>query len=205
LSVFLLAWRWNPKTDIWSAADADIKQLNAAAIIKEAPSLTDGEKSFLLEDESLPHFKIARTHRQMQITLRAAVLQAVAGHRLSGDLVVFDKSIGVHDLYQGSRLLQRLLDLASTSMRRMKVTILPAGLRLANELLENPDLPKAEIHAVVARLGKYADALAFAGYPHGDTELANNFIDVLKAHPRPNVVAAVNAAEADGEGEPTVA
>ena len=65
-------------------------------------------------------------------------------------------------------------------MRRMKVAILPAGLRLANELLENPDLPKAEIHAVVDRLGKYADALAFAGYPHGDTELANNFIDVLK-------------------------
>ncbi len=41
----------------------------------------------------------------------------------------------------------------------MKVTLLPARLRLADELLENPDLPKAEIHAVAARLGECADAL----------------------------------------------
>ena len=89
-------------------------------------------------------------------------------------------------------------------MRRMKVTLLPAGLRLADELLGKPDLPKAEIHAVVARLGKCADALVFSGYLQGDTELASHFIDALKAHPRPNVVAAVNAAEKDGE-HPTVA
>jgi len=205
LSMFLLAWRWNPKTEIWSAADADIGLLKAEAIIKEAPLLMDGEKRFLHEDESLFHFNDARTHRQMQITLRAAVLRAVEGHRLSGDLTVFDKSIGMHDLYQGSRLLQRLLELASTSMRRMKVTIISAGLRLADELIDNPDLPKPEIHAVVARLAKCADALAFAGYVTGDHELASHFVDVLKAHPRPNVVAAVNAAEVDGEGEPTVA
>jgi hypothetical protein len=24
LAIFLLTWRWNPKTEIWSAADADI-------------------------------------------------------------------------------------------------------------------------------------------------------------------------------------
>ncbi len=75
-------------------------------------------------------------------------------------------------------------------------------MRLADELLENPDLPKSEIHAVVARLGKCADALVFSGYLTSDTELASHFIDALKAHPRPNVVAAVNAADHE---EPTVA
>jgi hypothetical protein len=72
--------------------------------------------------------------------------------------------------------------------------------RLAEE--ENPYLLKAEIHAVVARLGKCADALAFSGYLTGDTERASHFIDALKAHTRPNVVAAVNAADHE---EPTVA
>ena len=204
LAIFLLAWRWNPKTEIWSAADADITKLTAAAIIQEATLLTDGEKSFLREDEALSHFTNARTHRQMQVTFRAAIKRAVEGHRLYGDLCIFDKSIDMHDLYQGSRLLQHFLELVSTSMRRMKVTLLPACLRLADELLENPDLPKAEIHAVVARLGKCADALVFSGYLQGDTELASHFIDALKAHPRPKVVAAVNAAEKDG-AHPTVA
>ncbi len=84
----------------------------------------------------------------------------------------------------------------------MKVTLVSAGLRLADELLENPDLSKAGIHAVVARLGNCADALVFSGYVSGDTELASHFIDTLKAHPRQNVVAAVNAADHE---EPTVA
>ena len=46
LAIFLIEWRWNPKTEIWSAMDADIGKLSADAIIQEAPSLTDGgEKS----------------------------------------------------------------------------------------------------------------------------------------------------------------
>jgi hypothetical protein len=57
------------------------------------------------------------------------------------------------------------------------------------------------MHAVVSRFEKYADALAFSGHPGGDTELASHFIDFLKAHPRLNVVAAVNVAELDGEME----
>ncbi len=78
----------------------------------------------------------------MQITFRAALKRAVEGHRLYGDLLVFYKLIDMHDLYQGSRLFQLFLELVSTSVCRMKVTLLPAGLRLADELLENPDLPK---------------------------------------------------------------
>jgi hypothetical protein len=107
----------------------------------------------------------------------------------------------MHDLYQGSRLLNKLLDLASISMRRMRKTLLPAALSLPDELLENQDISKVEMHAVVSRLEKYAEALAFAGHPEADTELATHFIDVLKAHPRPNVVAAVNAAESAGDSE----
>jgi hypothetical protein len=49
------------------------------------------------------HFQDARTHRLMQVTLRSAVLRAVEGHRLHSELAVYDKSIGMHDLYQGSR------------------------------------------------------------------------------------------------------
>jgi hypothetical protein len=137
----------------------------------------------------------------MQVTLRAAVLRAVEGHRLYSELVVFDKSIEMHDLYQGSRLLNKLLDLASLSMRRMPKTLLPAALSLPDELLDNQDISKVEMHAVVSRLEKYADALTFAGHPDADSELASHFIDVLKAHHRSNVVAAVNAAEVDGNSE----
>ena len=108
----------------------------------------------------------------------------------------------MYDLYQGSRLLNKLLDLAYISMRRMKKTLLPAALSLPDELLENQDISKVEMHAVVSRLEKYAETLAFSGHPEADTELATHFIDVLKAHPRPNVVAAVNAAEFEGDGEP---
>jgi hypothetical protein len=103
LAIFLRAWRWNPQTEVWSETDADIGKLSADAIIQEAPSLTDREKSFLREDEVLSHFKNACTHRQMQITFRAAIKRAVEGHQLYGDLLVFDKSIDMHDLYQGSR------------------------------------------------------------------------------------------------------
>jgi hypothetical protein len=169
LALFLLAWRWNLNTEIWAAADADIAQLNADAIIQQAPFLTADEKSFLKEDEALFHFNDARTHRQMQVIFRSAVLRAVEGHRLYGDLAVYDKSIGKHDLYQGSRLLNKLLELASLSMRRLRKTLLPAGLNLPDELLGNPDLSKIAVHAVVTRLGKYSDALAFAGYISADS------------------------------------
>ena len=165
LTMYLMAWRWNLKTDIWDAKDADIGKLNADAIMEQAPSLTEGEKVFLKEDEAMFHFNDARTHRLMQVTLRSAVMRAVEGHRLHSELAVYDKSVGMHDLYQGSRLLNKLLDLASISMRRMRKTLLPAALSLPDELLENQDISKVEMHAVVSRLEKYADALAFAGHP----------------------------------------
>jgi hypothetical protein len=100
LALFLMAWRWDVKTEIWEAKHADIKRLNAASIIEQAPTLTDCETIFLAEDESLFHFDDASTcHRLMQVTLRAAVLRAVEGHQLYSELAVFDKSIEMHDLY----------------------------------------------------------------------------------------------------------
>jgi hypothetical protein len=53
LAIFLLAWRWNPKTEIWSAANAGIKRVNASAINQEGTLLIAGEKSFLEGDEML--------------------------------------------------------------------------------------------------------------------------------------------------------
>ncbi len=93
-----MAWRWDVKTDIWEAKHADIERLNAASIIEQAPSLTDCEKMFLAEYETLFHFNDARTHRLMQVKLRAAILRAVEGYRLYSKLAVFDKSIEMHDL-----------------------------------------------------------------------------------------------------------
>ncbi len=68
LALFLLAWRWNPKTEIWSAADADISpiigQLSADAIIQESSLLVSDLKispfspdfSPLFLEKNLAHF-----------------------------------------------------------------------------------------------------------------------------------------------------
>ncbi len=47
-----------------------------------------------------------------------------------------------------------------------------AALSLPDELLENQDVSKVEMHAGVSRLEKYADAIAFSGHPGADNELA---------------------------------
>ncbi len=46
----------------------------------------------------------------MQVTFLAAIKRAVEGHQLYGDLLVFDKSIDMHDLFQDSCLLHYFLE-----------------------------------------------------------------------------------------------
>ena len=48
-----MAWGWDVKTNLWEAEHANIEKLNAASIIEQAPTLTDGEKIFVAEDEHL--------------------------------------------------------------------------------------------------------------------------------------------------------
>ncbi len=62
MALFLMAWRWDVKTDIWEAKHANIERLNAASIIEQAPLSTDSEKKKLAEDESLFHFDDACMH-----------------------------------------------------------------------------------------------------------------------------------------------
>ena len=117
LSIYLMGYRWDQKVNMWSAEDADIQQLLAAEIIKHAPSLLEAEKKYLKEDEALFHFSDARFHRQMQVALRSAVLLTVLDHVFSKDLKAFIRNLGVIDLYQSSRLLAKLIEMASYGLR----------------------------------------------------------------------------------------
>jgi hypothetical protein len=53
LAMYLMAWCRNLKTDIWDANDTDIGKLAADAILEQTPSLTEGKKVFLKEDEAM--------------------------------------------------------------------------------------------------------------------------------------------------------
>jgi len=87
LSIYLMGYRWDRDTEMWSADVADIAKLTANEIITNAPSLMEQEKKFLKEDESLMHFNNARVHRQMQVDLRAAFMRAISSdHVLYNDL-----------------------------------------------------------------------------------------------------------------------
>ncbi len=83
---------------MWKANVTDITKLNAAEIIRNTPTITDKEKGFLVDDEKLFHFFDACTHRQMQVALRTALMQALRDHALFPDIstdspynVIFDQ------------------------------------------------------------------------------------------------------------------
>ena len=88
----------------------------------------------------------ARLHRQMQVTLRAAIMDAVRGHALFPEIEIFQKTIGPLDLYQGSRLLSKLTELCTLHLRRAKKSLLPAALQLPSEIQANNDILKVEMH-----------------------------------------------------------
>jgi hypothetical protein len=80
------------------------------------------------------HFHDARIHRQMQVELRAAVMRAVpSDHVLYNDLAAFKRDKGVLDLYQGSRHLAHLTELASHALRRSKPLLLREALEIATD------------------------------------------------------------------------
>jgi hypothetical protein len=108
LSLYIMGYQWRVYEDLWSADVADIGVLNAAEILLHTPTATAKKKGFLKEDEKLSHFNDTRVHRQMQVTLRTAILDAVRDHVLFSELNIFDQTIGPFDLYQSSRLLAKL-------------------------------------------------------------------------------------------------
>ena len=106
---------------MWTAAQANIAVLTADKIIKNAKAMTAGEQATLKEDESQYHFRVedARTQRQMQVTLLSATLLATRGHRFATELDLVNKSITPEDLYQGSRLLNALVDIAMFNLENL--------------------------------------------------------------------------------------
>ena len=134
LSLYLMGYRWNPDEELWAADVADITKLDAAAILAHTPFITAEEKGFLQEDEALVHFSDARVHRQMQVTLRSAILESVRDHTLFPEIDIFDKTIGPLDLYQGSRLLAKLSDLCTAHLRRAKKTLLPEAMNIPSDI-----------------------------------------------------------------------
>jgi hypothetical protein len=118
--MYIMGYRWDVNTNMWRANVAEITKLNAAEIIKNTPSITDEEKGFLVDDEKLLHFTDARTHRQMQVTLRVALMQALRDYALFPEIEIFDKSMGPLKLYQGSRLLAKITELYYTHLCRAK-------------------------------------------------------------------------------------
>ena len=66
----------------------------------------------------------------MQVTLRAALMQALRDHALFPEIEIFDKSMGPLDLYQGSRLLAKITELCYTHLRRAKGKLIPEALQI---------------------------------------------------------------------------
>ncbi len=77
-----MGYRWDISKNILTAEDADIDRLTVAEILKYTPTATAQEQGFLKEDEKLFHFADGRLHRQMQATLRTALLDALHDHAL---------------------------------------------------------------------------------------------------------------------------
>ena len=199
LSIYLMGYRWNRDVDMWAADVADIAKLTADEISKNAPSLLEEEKRFLKEDESLMHFHNARVHRQMQVDLRAAVLRAIpSDHILYNDLAAFNRDISVVDLYQGSRLLAHLTELAGNGLRRLKPSLLRGALEIATDIQANSAISKTEMHEYVATLERHVWALQLGGSSDAEDEIMEHVYEVLRDHPRPIIISIVNRAVRKG-------
>ena len=199
LSMYIMGYRWTDQEDIWAADQADISKLTADEIIKYTPSATAEEKQFLKDDEKLFHFVDARLHRQMQVTLRAAIMDAVRGHALFPEIEIFQKTIGPLDLYQGSRLLSKLTELCTLHLRRAKKSLLPAALQLPSEIQANNDISKVEMHEYVSRLEKFVLALTLGGDKDAESDLLENFYEILRDHQRPIITNIVKEAGTKGK------
>jgi hypothetical protein len=95
LSMYLMGYRWDVTKDMWDADAADIEKLTAAEIIKYTPTATAQEQGFLKEDDKLFHFASARLHRQMQVTLRTALLDALRDHALFPEIEYSTRPLGL--------------------------------------------------------------------------------------------------------------
>ena len=201
LSLYIMGYRWDVNVNMWPA-NADIAKLKAAAVIKNTLSITDEEKGFLADDEKLFHFTDARTHRQMQVTLRAALMQALQDHALFPEIEIFDKTMGPLDLYQGSRLLAKISELCHFHLRRAKGKLIPEALQIPSDIQANNDISKAEMHEQISRLDKFVLALTLGGDKNAESEFVEHFFEILHDHPRPIIVSIIKEAETTG---PTIA
>ena len=199
LSMYIMGYRWTDQEDIWAADQADITKLTADEIIKYTPSATAEEKLFLKDDEKLFHFEDARLHRQMQVTLRNAIVDAVRGHPLFPELDIVQKTIGPLDLYQGSRLLSKLTELCTLHLRRAKKSLLPAALQLPSEIQANNDISKVKMHEYVSRLEKFVLALTLGGDKNAESDLLEIFYEILRDHQRPIITNIVKEAGTKGK------
>ena len=143
-SPFTMGYRWNSDEEIWAAADADINQLDAAAIIAHAAATTLDERAMLQEDDVLLMFTDSRFHRQSQVTLRQGLLTSVAGHTFHSELQTKNELIGPHDLYQGSRLVAHLHDLVLNRLHDERISLQPLALQISHDLLAIPDRSRAD-------------------------------------------------------------
>ena len=200
LSLYLMGYRRDPTTDMWAAHVADIKKLKAAEIIKYAsPATTAEEKGFLQEDETSHHFVDARLHRQMQVTLRTALLEALQGHVLFPELDLINQSIGPLDLYQGSRLLSKFVHICHAHLRRQRNRFLTRSLQLPVDILENSDISKSEMHAHLLQLDRYITALSLGGLAQAESETIEHVYEVLQAHRLPVIVSIITEASSKGK------
>ena len=60
----------------------------------------------------------------MQVTLRTALLEALQGHILFPKLDLINQSIGPLDLYQGSSLLSKFVQICNAHLRRQSNSFL---------------------------------------------------------------------------------
>jgi hypothetical protein len=195
LSLYIMGYRRKFEENLWAADVADIGKLGAAAILQHTPTATAEEKQFLLEDEKLFHFNNARVHRQMQVTLSTAIIEAVRDSALFSELDIFDQTIGPLDLYQGSRLLWKLTELCVSHLCRAKKTLFLEAMQIPSDIQANDQISKVEMHEQISRLDKFVMALKLGGDLQAEEELVEHFYEILHHHPRPIVTDIITAAE----------
>ncbi len=80
----------------------------------------------------------------MQVTLRTALVDSVREHPLFTELIIFNKTIGPLDLYQGSCLVAKWTEICTTHLRRTKKTLLPEAMHIPSDILTNAQISKVE-------------------------------------------------------------
>jgi len=179
-SMAAMGARWNNDLVMWPVGVQNINALNSNAVIQHCPRATLSEQAYFQEDETSFHWNNARVHRQMQVTLRRAVLSAVSGHPFHAGLAIFDQTIDTMDLYQGSRLLAHLVETMDDFLATKRPQILTATLQIAIDIKANVEIEAQELHTSIQRLGNHIDLLVLSNYPAAEVEVITHFCNNLQ-------------------------